>query len=185
MKRVCPKFNLKGRKFYRNEISNAFIRRKSALKGKLNATHWVCSTADCWSSRRKSFIGVTVHWIDDQLNRQSACLAARRVIGKSSYNVLAKFLEEIYENDIIDVFEGIESDFKESDESNDESEQLLSIDEENVKFIPITGIMNNISSSETMYYLPRHRRCACHTLNLIAKNDIYKEMDLGVKKLIQ
>ena len=89
------------------------------------------------------------------------------------------------ENGIIDVFEGIESDFKESDESNDENEQLLSTDEENVKFIPITGIMNNISSSETMYYLPRHRRCACHTLNLIAKNDIYKEMDIGVTKLIQ
>ena len=67
------------------------------------------------------------------------------------------------ENGIIDVFEGIESDFKESDESNDENEQLLSTDEENVKFIPITDIMNNISSSETMYYLPRHRRCACHT----------------------
>ena len=97
MKRVCPKFNLKGPKFYRNEISNVFIRRKSALKAKLNAAHWVCSTADCWFSRRKSFIGVTVHRIADQLNRQSACLAVRRVIRNSSYNVLAQFLVEIYD----------------------------------------------------------------------------------------
>jgi len=229
MERLCPNFHLRGRKFYRKEISNAFARRKSMLKAKLNATHWICSTADCWSSRRKTFIGVNVHWIDDQLRRQSACLAVRRITGKSSYDVLANLLEEIYAeyeiaakltetitdngsnfakafhcfgtkpeaidtaNDPCDNLficvnsgsEGIASDFKESGESSDESPELFSTDQENVEFIPITDIMNDNSTPERIYCLPPHRRCACLTLSLIARHDMYQEVDLGLGRLIQ
>lgn len=36
----------------------------------------IATTTDCWSVRRRRFIGVTVHWIDpDSLTRYSAALA--------------------------------------------------------------------------------------------------------------
>ena len=58
---------------------------------------FICTTADCWSTRRKSFLGVTVHWLNNDLKRKSACLAIRRVVGKCDYEVLAKLLEFIHE----------------------------------------------------------------------------------------
>lgn len=57
----------------------------------------MCSTADAWSCRRKSFLSVTIHLIASDLSRQSACLAVRRVIGTCNYEVIGKLLEAINE----------------------------------------------------------------------------------------
>ena len=48
------------------------------------------------TSRRRSFIGITAHWINRNLTRRSACLAVR-VVGKCDYDVIAKLLESVYE----------------------------------------------------------------------------------------
>jgi hypothetical protein len=57
----------------------------------------VFTTADCWTSRRKSYIAVTVHWYSTDLTRNSACLAVRRIQGNHDYSVLAHHLESIHE----------------------------------------------------------------------------------------
>ncbi|KAK4004205.1 hypothetical protein OUZ56_005947 [Daphnia magna] len=38
-----------------------------------------------------------MHWINNDLERVSACLAIRRVIGQCNYEVLAKLVEAIHE----------------------------------------------------------------------------------------
>ena len=50
----------------------------------------------CWTSSAKSYIGVTVHWFDKVLKRQSAALACRRLRGSHSHDLLAKSLNEIH-----------------------------------------------------------------------------------------
>jgi hypothetical protein len=57
---------------------------------------FICTTADCWSTRRKSFLGVTVNWFNNDLKRKSACLAIRRVVDKCDYELIAKLLESIH-----------------------------------------------------------------------------------------
>jgi len=77
-----------------------FISRKtrSAIqKEKLKMAKFVCTTADCWTSRRRSFIVVTVHWLTEDLLRKSGCLAVRRIKGVHNYSTIAKSLEEIHE----------------------------------------------------------------------------------------
>jgi hypothetical protein len=59
------------------------------------ATH-VSTTADMWSSRRRSFLGMTVHWIESDLQRRSACLAVRRAIGSHTHNVFAAAIEIVH-----------------------------------------------------------------------------------------
>lgn len=58
---------------------------------------FLCTTADCWTSRRRSFIAVTVHWLTEDLLRKSGCLAVRRMKSIHNYSTIAKSLEEIHE----------------------------------------------------------------------------------------
>ena len=46
------------------QLESKYKQRKQELINVLKSIDRVCTTADCWSSRRRSFIGVTIHWID-------------------------------------------------------------------------------------------------------------------------
>lgn len=47
------------------------------LQNLLQETTYVCATADIWSGKKRSFMGVTVHWISNTYERRSAALACR------------------------------------------------------------------------------------------------------------
>lgn len=53
-------------------------------------------TIDLWTTRRRSFLGETIHWFDENLNRKSACLAINRVKGHHTYDVLGRVIEETH-----------------------------------------------------------------------------------------
>ncbi|XP_024869998.1 uncharacterized protein LOC112453440 [Temnothorax curvispinosus] len=57
---------------------------------------FICSTADIWSTKHRSFMGVTAHWIDENtLQRHSAVLACKRFKGTHNYISIANLLFEI------------------------------------------------------------------------------------------
>ncbi|KAM7285269.1 uncharacterized protein ISCGN_032223, partial [Ixodes scapularis] len=63
---------------------------------KLSGQSYVATTADIWSTHHRSFMGVTVHWIDaDTLSRGSLALACRRFPGSHTYDRIAEMLEDI------------------------------------------------------------------------------------------
>lgn len=78
-------------------IAQKFDEHKTTLTTLLSLAEYVCCTADIWSTKRKSFMGVTVHWIDkDTLERQSKLLCCRRFYSPHDNVRIAELLSDIY-----------------------------------------------------------------------------------------
>lgn len=64
----------------------------------LKRAKYVCTTSDIWSSFRRSFLGVTAHWlVDETLERKYVALACRRFKGTHDFKSIAKMLSEIHQ----------------------------------------------------------------------------------------
>lgn len=77
-------------------LANKFEIMKSNLKNELKKQKFVCSTCDVWTHRARSYLGVSVHFIDEQWNRKSFILAFRYLNRRHTYDYLAEILDNIY-----------------------------------------------------------------------------------------
>lgn len=93
---AMPSLKIKGRTFFTKLLKSEYTKRKDALVTALEKASDVGVTIDLWSTRRKSFLGETIHWFDENLNRKSACLAITRVKGHLTYDVLGRTIEETH-----------------------------------------------------------------------------------------
>ena len=164
---------------------------KENVKDAMAKAQHIATTTDCWTAHRRSFIGVTSHWIDEQtLERKSAALACRRLKGRHTYDVLAAKLEDIHvEYDIqtkivmttadsgsnfVKAFSVFGANAEQPDESDDFVFEVVS---------------EHLTRAEDSleYHLPPHHRCAAHSLNLVSTVDaekaeehpIYKRLSRG------
>ena len=172
--------------YYRYEIKR--------IRLELQSVDYVCTTTDIWSGRRRSFIGVTAHWIAQDLRRKSAALSCKRFKGTHSYDHIFDLLTEI-NNDfgldsskivatitdngsnfvkafqIFGVQLGNIEGFKSDDESTlDITDSQFGVDEDNPPFreFDIDAIIDKCK------LLPAHLRCCAHTLSLCATTDANK-----------
>ncbi|XDV31582.1 hypothetical protein PO909_002569 [Leuciscus waleckii] len=136
-----------------------------------------------WSSNNRSFLGVTIHWINQEiLSICSGALACRTIIGRHTYEVLAEILQDVHRDFNIkdkvtvtttdngsnfvkafNVFAEVQRTIQDREEEDEEEEEGHTV------FINVTDIFYK---TEEDYSLPLHQRCACHTLNLVATRDI-------------
>ena len=59
----------------------------------LSAISFAQPCTDIWTCATRSFIGVTAHWIDtEDLARKKAAIACKRMVGRHTYDVIAKAL---------------------------------------------------------------------------------------------
>ncbi|XP_043286912.1 uncharacterized protein [Venturia canescens] len=159
----------------------------------------VCTTADMWTGGARRFLGVTVSRIDSKtLTRKSAALACRRFSGTHSFDAIAKLLYDIHTSlgltpetiratvtDNASNFGkafrelGIEeSDMIPTRETDDQDRSIaesldLSVFEENLAEEDLVTVEKEFGE-ECKRYLPKHCKCASHTLNLIASIDTAK-----------
>lgn len=56
------------RRSHSRKIETRFHTNIEKLKNTLEKVNYLCTTADVWSAKRRSFMGVTVHWIDEYCN---------------------------------------------------------------------------------------------------------------------
>jgi hypothetical protein len=84
---LCPSAAVMSRRTLGRRINDTFVIQMLTVKEQLALQQFVCTTADVWSTSKRSYMGVTVHWIDTvSFDRCSAALACRRFKGKHSYD---------------------------------------------------------------------------------------------------
>ncbi|XP_063220852.1 uncharacterized protein LOC134530157 [Bacillus rossius redtenbacheri] len=166
---------------------------KKKLMAELALVSNVAITADCWSHFSRAYLGITVHWIDEEtIQRKSAMLTIERLVGRHTYDILAaaihKALREFHihnkvlacvtdnGSNFVKAFSmfGLHSqtDVKEDKDNDDELE-----------IVDVSSILDE-GQNEFHYVLPPHQRCAAHTLNLVAVKDSQNaESDPAFKKV--
>lgn len=159
------------------------------IKDKIRTIDFLCTTADIWSNKKRSFLGVTIHWIEDNFVRGSAAIACKRFKGTHSYRNIAEFLEDINlkfgltENKVVGTVTDNGSNFVKAfkeyavKDNSTEDEDIAEGPQDTFSAVNIEveeAEQENIGSTE-LFTLPKHIRCASHTLNLIGTTD-YKNM---------
>ena len=87
------------RKSLSSYIQKAYEMMVKKIKETLEGVSQVSTTADVWTARHHSYLGMTVHWIDHKsLKRHKAAIACIRVVGRHTYDVLAAKIEEVHRN---------------------------------------------------------------------------------------
>lgn len=78
-------------------VDELYITEKIRLKDEFKAVQYFCATADIWSTKHKSYMGVTVHWVDaDTLDRKSNVLCCRLFESPHTGDRIASMLNSIY-----------------------------------------------------------------------------------------
>ncbi|XP_065315204.1 uncharacterized protein LOC135924084 [Gordionus sp. m RMFG-2023] len=170
-----------------NRISTSFSYMTTNLIRDLSEVSYVCTTADCWSGHRRAFIGLTAHWLDPlTLKRRSAALALRRIIGRQTYDVLANEIMGIHKfykihNKVVKMVTHNGTNFVTAFKVFGENEEDSSEDMELINLDDILSVDDPIIPTIS---LPRHQRCCCHNLNLIATTDAeMADSDLNFKRI--
>lgn len=169
-----PSATVMNRKSLVNQIDILYKEQKVSLIATLEKASTVCCTADCWTASNRSFLGVTVHFLDEQsLERRSAALACQRLSGRHTYDVIATALHAVFVeykilHKICVVITDNGSNFVKAFRVFGETAEH----EKDIVANSITEVLDSGSNNPSQeIHLPRHRRCAAHTLNLVASVD--------------
>jgi hypothetical protein len=93
---LSPSHSVMCRKTLSKKLSDKHATFLFDIRQQLVTQPAVCTTADIWSCLKKSYLGVTAHWITDDLKRHSAALACSRMMGSHTYDVVAEHLMNIH-----------------------------------------------------------------------------------------
>lgn len=195
-----PNVSVMSRGTVKNRVEKAVLVMKNNLKTAFGKIEFIATTTDCWTSRRRSFIGVTAHWIEPQtLQRRCAALACKPLNGSHTFTALASALNEIHTefnirekitrtttdngSNFVKAFRvfgcvdennnlatAAESGEVDDAEEEEEEDDDEEMEDADVEFVETGAILDEDDCLE--YQLPKHHRCACHLLNLVSTVDV-------------
>ncbi|KAG0716634.1 hypothetical protein GWK47_009202 [Chionoecetes opilio] len=144
-------------------------------------TSYVATTADSWTAHNRAFIGMTCHWIGQDLRRQHGTLACKEIKEKQTNVVLAQAIFDVHHefglgNKVVatttDNGANYVAAFKYFGVGNMPVEEEEEQDPEVVVGQPANLHAQLEEVAPAVVKLPKHYRCGAHTLNLIATADV-------------
>ncbi|KYN00540.1 hypothetical protein ALC62_08684 [Cyphomyrmex costatus] len=189
------------RRLLTREFDNLYDKINSTIREKIEKIDFVCTTADIWSTKKRSFLGVTAHWINDSLERESVTLACRRFYSPHTYIRIAELINEINHNfnidckkitaTITDNGSNFLKAFREYGVKENSMEIVADVEEEFVAIVTkdhddtfdsnsnnggdedILTTSNNENIDQDLHNcLPNHLKCAAHTISLCVTTDV-------------
>ena len=191
---ICP-YQLPDRKSFAQNLIELYDSMVRKVKEALEMVDGVSTTADVWSSNHRSYLGMTVHWIDtNTLKRCKAAIACVRITGHHTYDVIVSRIENVHASyglngKVVATITDNGSNFVKafsvysipSSESSKESvqEDPEVVDEDECIFEDMDELLQIDNGeaedlTQVQYELPSQERCAAHLLNLVASTDIDK-----------
>ena len=92
---MCKSIN---RKSFSAKIEKQFEAVMINIKKALSSKNYVCTTADIWSQRKRSFLDMTAHVVDPEtLQRESFAIACKRFSGTHLFDSIAEKIQEVHD----------------------------------------------------------------------------------------
>lgn len=159
------------------------------------------TTADIWSSRGRSFLGITIHCISKEFKRISMALAVKRLEGRhTAYNIGLK-VQQIFEefsltrknhsvtvtdngSNFVCLYKDSDIDIlfdENSDRNDDDLPGEFEVFELSNDPLDIDGDLLVVDTDEEMNWaelkrsLPPRIACSSHTLSLLCTSDLAKK----------
>ncbi|GJQ68445.1 hypothetical protein Trydic_g4843 [Trypoxylus dichotomus] len=168
-------------------MKELLYRSKANLKSQFKTTQLIYTTVYVWPGRRRSFLGITAHWIANSLERHSAALACRRFPGTHSAESISNVMQQIY-TDYGILHSQVRGTVTVNASNFMKAFQIYGVQKDCIKIVANGDSICNIEESDfdsdeeasainishTDNHLPSHLRCYVHTLHLCASVDLMK-----------
>uniref|UniRef100_UPI00358F7D7E zinc finger BED domain-containing protein 4-like isoform X3 n=1 Tax=Myxine glutinosa TaxID=7769 RepID=UPI00358F7D7E len=185
---ACPQFKVPSRRKLTRDIRAMGDQAKADLTDLLAKQEFVATTADSWSASNRAFLGMTVTWLERvTFERQSAVLGIKEITVSQTGQYLAEAISELHDDF------GIKRKVVSTTTDNganyisalnhygalgrdDEQLDVVEVDPEVVQTntILVVDALEEVDQQEEVVHVPKHRRCAAHTVNLLASRDVEK-----------
>lgn len=171
---------------------------KNYLKLTFDNLNCVCTTVDIWSGSQNNFLGITAHWIKEDLSRGTAAVAYRKFKHSLSIERISQLISDIYheyrlsQSKIVATMLDNKNDFSKALEDFGVDKKSIVINEPNVSdddsdLEPYHEFENDakIRSSSLVIdelgsFLPNSSKCSLYELDLCITNDVpnvFKEFE--------
>ncbi|CAB4002478.1 transposase [Paramuricea clavata] len=139
----------------------------AVVKDAMAKVEWIATTIDCWSAHRRSYLGVTAHWLSaDSFNRESSALACQRIMGSHTYDRIAAHLKTVHSD------YGINSKVVKTTSDNGSNfikAFAVFAPSEDKLDVSVTDMNDIFSDQDESLELPSHQKCAAaYSLNLVS-----------------
>ncbi|XP_050708973.1 uncharacterized protein LOC126993880 [Eriocheir sinensis] len=179
---LSPEFSAPSRRTLGRDIDQAWATAKSDLSNALYEASYVATTADSWTAHNRAFIGMTCHWIGQNLRRQRGTLACKEIKEKQTNVVLAQAIYDTHQefglgNKVVATTTDNGTNYVAAFKYFGAGDVPVEGEEEQDPEV-VVGQPANLHAQlkevvPAMIKLPKHYRCSAHTLNLIATADVH------------
>lgn len=206
-KRILPpELTLISRRTVGRRVDALYKDAKEKFIQELASVRWVSCMADMWSSHKRSYLGLTVHYICPRtLRMKSSVIACRRFRGShTGRDIGIKLAAILKEFNISSKVQNITTDnvanfakaftlFSTTNDTEVESDDEDSptalasgqggtqgqdnISQGTLDIVNIEDLLQENEDSDQPVVLPPHKKCGNHSLNLVASVDALKARD--------